>query len=187
MNTILFATGNARKIAEAKRTLTPCGVAVKTIAIDIDEIQHHDPAEITKAKARAAYAALHQPVVVQDTSWNIPALGGFPGGYMKDVANWWQAEDWMNIMEPYDDRRIICLEHVAYFDGENLQHFEAQYEGVFVSEPRGNATNSNSLEQSICINGNETFAEMHDRGDLASAKEDCEHWELFAKWFVGNK
>lgn len=183
VKSITFTTGNARKIAEAKRTFDQYDIALTTVVVDIDEIQHNEPAEITKAKARSAYAALHQPVVVQDTSWSIPALGGFPGGYMKDTANWWQAQDWMNIMAPHADRRIICLEHVAYFDGENMQHFEASYEGVFVDSPRGNAINNNSLEQVISLNGVETFAEMHDRGDAASAADDCEHWRLFAEWF----
>lgn len=183
MKTITFATGNARKIAEAKRTFDQYNVELSTVAVDIDEIQHTDPAEITKAKARAAYEVIHQPVVVQDTSWSIPALGGFPGGYMKDTANWWQAQDWMNIMAPYNDRRIICLEHVAYFDGDSLHHFEASYEEVFVDEPRGSTDGNNSLEQSISLNGSETFAEMHDRGNLASAAEECEHWRLFAEWF----
>lgn len=180
--TVLFATGNKRKIHEAHVTLDKYDIDVKTISIDMDEIQHSDPSEITKAKARAAYAVLHEPVVVQDTSWNIPSLGGFPGGYMKDTANWWQAQDWMNIMAPYEDRRIICLEHVAYFDGEAIQHFEASYEGVFVISPRGSAMDNNSLEQCISLNGSETFAEMHDRGNVASADDDCEHWQLFGDW-----
>ncbi|MNK97716.1 hypothetical protein D3C87_1180620 [compost metagenome] len=54
---------------------------------------------------------------------------------------------------------------------------------MFVDEPRGSMDGNNSLEQSISLNGSETFAEMHDRGNLASAAEECEHWRLFAEWF----
>lgn len=183
MKTVTFATGNARKIAEAKRTFDTYNINLETVAVDIDEIQHTDSAEITKAKARAAYGAIHQPVVVQDTSWNIPALGGFPGGYMKDTANWWQAQDWLNVMAPYDDKRIICLEHVAYFDGENLHHFEASYDCVFVDSPRGDALKNNSLELVVGETNDETFAEAHDRGRAGA--EDTEHWRLFAEWFSG--
>ncbi|MBI3889801.1 hypothetical protein HY312_04510 [Candidatus Saccharibacteria bacterium] len=59
---ILFATGNYRKINEANSTLESYGIVVKPIKIEVDEIQHHDPSEITKAKARAAFAILNQPI-----------------------------------------------------------------------------------------------------------------------------
>ncbi|AKM80232.1 TPA: hypothetical protein DDX46_02755 [Candidatus Saccharibacteria bacterium] len=179
--TINFATTNNRKIVEARKALSGYDIGVIAIAVDIDEIQHQDPAEITKAKARAAYEVTHEPVVVQDTSWSIPALGGFPGGYMKDVSSWWQPDDWLKIMDG-KDRTIICLEHIAYFDGQNMQHFEASYEGKFAREPRG--VKGNSIEKTVCLYGNKTLAERHDRGDVASAAEGLVHWSHFAEWFT---
>ena len=128
MNTILFATGNSRKIAEASRTLAAYDIEVEVIKIDIDEIQHFDPAEITKAKA----------TVASDSSWEIPALGGFPGGYMKDISAWLDTKDWLALMERHEDKTIYCHEHVAYFDGEELQHFVSTYEGVFIHTLRCN-------------------------------------------------
>ncbi|MDO4712451.1 MAG: non-canonical purine NTP pyrophosphatase [Candidatus Saccharibacteria bacterium] len=83
---IAFITGNPRKAEEATAVLATYDVAVEIMALDIDEIQHHDPLEITKAKARAAYQKAKRPIVVNDVSWEIPALNGFPGGYMKDVC-----------------------------------------------------------------------------------------------------
>jgi non-canonical purine NTP pyrophosphatase (RdgB/HAM1 family) len=121
MNHVIFATGNQRKIKEATSTLEPLGIQIEHRAVDIDEIQHHDPAEITKAKARAAYEVIHAPVVVQDTNWSIAALGGFPGGYMKDVAEWWAPEDWIQIMARHSDRTLFCHEHVVYFVGDQIQ------------------------------------------------------------------
>lgn len=182
-NKLIFATGNRRKIAEAELVLGKFSIGFEPTPVTIDEIQHHDPKEITKAKARAAYDTLKCPVVVQDTSWSIPALNGFPGGYMKDVAEWWQAEDWMSIMARYDDRTISCHEHIAYFDGEDMRHFEASYMAGFVDEPRGSSAGNNSLDQSVTINGIKTLAELHDRGELASDIDGCEHWRLFAEWF----
>lgn len=176
-----FATGNSRKIAEARKSLGQYSIGVIAVNVEIDEIQHHDPAEITKAKARAAYEVTHEPVVVQDTSWSVPALGGFPGGYMKDVANWWQPEDWMRIMEG-KDRTIICLEHVAFCDGDVVRHFEARYEGVFVAAPKGSDGNATDKVVSLYANG-KTLAQMHDVGDIASASDGLEHWQQFADWY----
>ena len=179
--TIAFATSNSRKIAESRKCLGQFGIGVVAVKVEVDEIQHHDPAEIAKAKARAAYEVTHEPVVVQDTSWKIPALGGFPGGYMKDVANWWKPEDWMRIMNGLD-RQIICLEHIAYCDGNQVKHFESQYEGSFVDLPRGE--DGNSLDKVITLYANgKTLAEMHDDGDIASASDGLDHWQLFAEWY----
>lgn len=179
--TINFATGNARKIAEARKCLAPLGVGVIAVAIEIDEIQHHDPAAITKAKARAAYEVTHEPVVVQDTSWSIPALGGFPGGYMKDVAAWWTPRDWVRIMAG-QNQQIICLEHIAFCDGDQIKHFESRYEGQFVPAPRGRDGNSIDKMVTLYANG-KTMAEMHDDGDVASASDGLEHWQQFARWY----
>lgn len=185
MKTILFATGNSRKIAEANDTLQPFAVTVTPIKLDFDEIQHADSAEIAKAKARNAYIAAgsNQPVVVSDTSWAIPALGGFPGGYMKDTSIWWVAQNWLDIMEHQADKRIFCLEHVAYYDGEVLQHFVEQYEGHFITEARGRIDDDESIEQVISLYGNETMAEQLARGDIASAGETLGHWQQFGEWY----
>jgi XTP/dITP diphosphohydrolase len=181
---VLFATGNARKIAEANRTLDEFGLIVESVKVDIDEIQHTDPAEITKAKARAAYAVTNQPVVVSDTSWSIPALGGFPGGYMKDTSSWWQAEDWLNVMARHDDKRMICMEHIAYYDGETVEHFVQEYEGYFAKEARGRVSEAESFERVVVMYGDKTMAEQLAEGDHASAGEVLGHWQQFAKWYT---
>lgn len=184
MTTILFATGNSRKITEASATLAPYDIAVEPVRVEIDEIQHHDPAEITKAKARAAYAVTGQPVVVSDTSWAVPALGGFPGGYMKDVSIWWNADNWLDIMRHQDDKRILCLEHVAYYDGNELRHFEQRYEGRFIDEKRGRVHEAEAIEQVVILYGDKTMAEQLADGGIASAGEELGHWTQFGEWLA---
>lgn len=185
MREILFATGNSRKIKEASDTLKPYGVLPKPVKIDIDEIQHQSPEEIVKAKVRAAYEVTHEPVVVSDTSWEVPALGGFPGGYMKDISNWFDAEDWISLMSRHEDRTIYCYEHVAYFDGENLMHFFERYEGRFVDEAKGRVDDSESFERVVILYGEKTMAEQLADGEIASAGEELGHWKQFGEWFSG--
>ena len=74
---ITFVTGNPHKLEEAKSVLKDYGIVVEPLQIDIDEIQHHDLLKITEAKVKLAYEKADQPVVVNDSSWEIPALGGF--------------------------------------------------------------------------------------------------------------
>ena len=183
MKRILFATGNSRKIAEANHTLARFGIEVVSRRVEIEEIQQRDPIEVTKAKAVAAYKTAGEPVVVSDTSWSIPALGGFPGAYMKDIAAWLAPEDWVSLMNRHEDKRIFCHEHVAYYDGALLQHFQADYEGRFVDTPRGRDHDEESFEKLVILYGNKTMAEQLADGDIASAGEDLRHWELFGEWF----
>lgn len=180
---LLFATTNPRKIAEANAELQAFNITVEPIKLDIDEIQHHDPAEIAKAKARSAYAVTQKPVVVSDTSWGIPALGGFPGGYMKDVSAWLQDTDWINLLNGHDDRSIYCHEHLAYYDGTELYHFSSSYKGTITTEPRGRYDESESIERVTILYGGQTMAEQIGAGEIASAAEVLEHWRQFGEWY----
>jgi len=77
MKTITFITGNPYKLEEDKSVLKGYGIFVEPLQINIDEIQHHDPLKITEAKVKSAYEKAGQPVVVNDSSWEIPRFFGF--------------------------------------------------------------------------------------------------------------
>lgn len=186
MKPLLFATTNSRKISEANRALTPYNITVTPIALDIDEIQHRDPEIITKAKAKAAYEAAKSPIVVSDTSWSIPVLGGFPGGYMKDVSAWFKDTDWLSLMEHHEDRTIYCHEHLAYYDGANLHHFVANYKGVIAREASGLESEDESIERVAIMYGDKTLASIKLEAEVASAGETLEHWEQFGTWYTQN-
>lgn len=182
MKEILFATTNPRKIREANGALASFGIVAKPISIEVDEIQHRDPAEIVKAKALAAYAILQKPVVVSDTSWRIPALGGFPGGYMKDVGIWWDEKDWLAIMNRHNDKTAICSEGLAYYDGIILKDFSQDYKGCFLSEPRGPIVNKvESFERIISLNRIESLSEQISIRSIDASSFG--HWEKFGTWF----
>lgn len=91
MKTIWLATGNKRKMGEARLACERFDITVKQIKLDIEEIQATDPIVISEYKAERAFEQIKQPVTVTDTFWNIPALNGFPGPYMKYISE--QTED----------------------------------------------------------------------------------------------
>ena len=182
---IAFITGNPHKLEEAKSVLKNYEIVVESLQFDIEEIQHYNPLEITKAKVRAAYEKAGQSVVVNDSSWEIPALGGFPGGYMKDVVNWFTAEDFLALMKDKNDRRIILHDVVAYFDGEQLELFIYDQTGVFINEPRGEGTSMNqvvSMEDSGGLTIAEEFALRHDGAEINPSH--FQHWQKFGEWFT---
>jgi len=164
MKTILFATTNDRKIREAQAACKQFGIIIKQIKLDIDEIQSHNPQIIAKRKAQTAYSLIQKPVVITDTYWNIPALRGFPGGYMKDIAKWFRPEDFLSLVKNKSDKRISFTESIVYKDRNRAKMFSKEFWGVFSDKPKGSG---NSIEQVAEFNGY-TIGERRDQETLPS-------------------
>lgn len=175
---IIIVTGNKRKIADAISSCQLFNIEVEPVKLDIDEIQSHDPIKIAEHKANTAFALLNKPLTINDAYWTIPALNGFPGGYMKDVADWFNPEDFLNLMKDKKDRSVIINENVIYVDKSGLKKFEKHFLCEFSDRPRGNGV---SIEEVVIYNG-QTLAEYHNKVVLAVKPED-EAWYDFAKWY----
>ena len=178
MKKIFFATANSRKIGEAILACKDFEINVEQVLLDIVEIQAHDPILITKHKAKEAFRQIQKPVVVTDTSWNILSLNGFPGGYMKDVAEWFSAEDFIRIVTEDREKKINFTETIAYQDANEQKIFSKTFWGVISDKPRGEG---NSIEQ-VAQFGGYTIAERHDQGRFSHESEDYV-WYEFARWF----
>jgi len=180
MHQILFSTGNARKIKEARAACDLFDIEVTPIKLAFDEIQSHDPINITLQKVEDAYElAGNSAIVVADTSWNIPSLNGFPGGYMKDVAEWLAPEDFINLLSDKDDRTVIFTETIVYKDETEVKVFSKEYAGKLAIAPRGSM--GNSFDKVAEFNGY-TFAESQEK-DTTSHKPEDFVWYEFAQWY----
>ena len=178
MKEIIFVTGNTRKLGEARSSCDLFGIQIIQQALLIDEIQSHDPSVIALQKAGKAYEMLKQPLVINDGYWAIPALNNFPGGYMKDIAQWFTPDDFLSLMKDKMDRSIIITESIIYQDEKAVKVFTKEFRGFFSNEPRGHG---NSIEQVAVFNGL-TLAEHHDQGQFSEKPED-QLWYEFAQWF----
>lgn len=178
MKSITFVTGNKRKIAEAQSVCELFDIKVICEQYDIDEVQSHDPLKITLHKAQTAFALAKKPVVVNDAFWVIPALNGFPGGYMKDVAGWFTADDFIALMESKTDKTVLVTECVMYLDNQTTKTFTKVYEGKMSDRARGDG---NSIEQVAIFKG-KTVAE-HNNGGKFSFEPEEQIWYDFAKWY----
>ncbi len=179
---IVFVTGNQRKLGEAREACAPFGIEVEQMKLHIDEIQHHDPIQISKHKATEAYNLMGSAIVINDATWKIPGLNGFPGGYMKDIAEWFEPEDFIALISRKKDRSICCAETVIYKDDDTEKIFHKEFWGEVSMIPRGKG---NSIEQVAIFNGR-TIGEYKDEGQFAFDPEDY-IWHDFAKWYVKYK
>lgn len=183
MDPVCVATGNPNKFYEASQICEQLGIPIEQADVHFDEIQHTDVAIITTAKAKSAYGAVGRPVVVNDSYWEIPALGGFPGAYMKDVAKWLSAEDFLNLMRNKDDKSIVLHECVAFYDGHEVQLFSHKRLGHFVSRPRGSSLPDFTKVVEIEGDGM-TISEVFDSGEWSVTSDRHKHWHDFGLWYV---
>ena len=182
MSAILLATGNDRKLFEACSACADFGLTVEQVILEIDEIQNHDPIKVTIHKVTEAYKQVLKAVTVTDTSWNIPAYHGFPGAYMKDVAEWFSPEDFIALMKAKNDKRISFTETIAFKDKHMVKVFSQEYWGIITDNPRGQS--GNSLDK-VAEFGGYTMAESLDMKKTSQDPKDY-IWYKFAEWYVNS-
>jgi len=176
---LLFATGSDRKLAEASAACEPLGINVEQTKLEITEIQSEDPMIITEHKISEAYRLAQKPIVVTDTSWSIPSLNGFPGGYMKDICGWFKPNDFLALMSDKSDKRISFTETIIYKDKNLTKVFAKQYWGEVASAPAGTG---NSIEVVAQFDGF-TIGQKRDKGELSHDPKDY-IWNDFATWYA---
>jgi non-canonical purine NTP pyrophosphatase (RdgB/HAM1 family) len=175
---IHFVTGNSSKFGEAKLACDKFGIEVIQSPLSLDEIQSDDPHKVSETKAKSAFQQLKLPLVVTDTFWNIPAIGGFPGAYMKEVAQWFQADDFLSLIRDKSDKRIMFSENITYVDKTQAKHFSKEYWGQIVP-PRGGGR---SIEKVAEFEGY-TLGERREQGTYSHTPEDYV-WYEFANWYT---
>ncbi len=131
MKKIIFVTTNQGKIASLRRALDKAGL--KDIEIDarplaIIEPQAESCEAVALSKARQAYELLKEPVLVDDSSFHITALGGFPGVYARYMIDTLGAEGIVDFMRDKKDTS-------AHFEGVLVYVDEKGEEHVFSEEP----------------------------------------------------
>ncbi len=164
---------------EARAACDLFDITVEQVTLEISEIQSHDPLAIIIRKAADAFGQTKQPIVVADTFWNIPALHGFPGGYMKDVAQWFGPQDFIAVLAAKQDKRISFTESIMYKDAQQTKNFSRVYWGKMADQPRG--ATGNAWDKVAEFNGR-TFAEGRDMCQTSHDPKDYV-WYEFARWF----
>lgn len=151
MQPLTFVTGNQYKLRAARQILNDFDIQITSQALDIPEIQSENGEDIVRDKAQKAYDRLQQPLIVNDDSWIIPGLRGFPGPYMKDINNWFTAEDFLRLTLPLQDRRVFLRQYVIYQDSQQAHLITVDIEGILLKEIKGQAENPN--DRIISFNG----------------------------------
>ena len=128
---ISFVTGNSEKVIAAKKILEPF-IELEQVKLDIKEIQG-DSLSVAIRKAIDTYEILKKPLIINDSSFVIPALNGFPGVYAKYVEET-IGENILKLMENKTDRSAYYLDYLVYIDEYGYEVFETKLPGEILKE-----------------------------------------------------
>lgn len=132
----VFVTSNPNKWQEAQRIL---GYAIDRVELDLEEVQAESVAEVALAKARAAFATLKRPVIVEDAGVELFGLGGFPGPYIKYWEKLGGLQSICRAADGLGDRRVraVCALGICSDTGNDV--VEGAVDGMLSLQPRGQA------------------------------------------------
>ena len=166
LHPIYFITSNQRKFTSLQKLLHPIGINLQQLDHDFDEGRGLDIQTIAKSKLSQAKKAFpNKRLIVDDRSFFIPALKGFPGPFVKLLLDSFSYPGIIKLMQGETDRRALFSFAVGYFDGEKDHIFVADEEGFIIDEPRGD--NLHGWTELLYIYGHPSFpgrslAELND-------------------------
>lgn len=133
---IVYVTGNSKKFEAAKHGLEESDVELVQKVIDLPEIQSSSVEEVAKYKAKYAAELLGEAVVVTDGGAYFKALRGFPGPFLKFINEWFEADDFIRLLDGKEDRSIDHVECLAYCEpGKDPVSFIATIKGHVALTP----------------------------------------------------
>jgi XTP/dITP diphosphohydrolase len=126
-------TNKAREVAEFFGGV----LEVTHVPLEIPELRSDDVEVISRQKAHYAYDHLHTPLIVDDTSFSIDALNGFPGPYAAYVLNSIGNTGILKLMKDVENRNAHFTTAIAFADEQGIRHFSGTIHGRIITVPRG--------------------------------------------------
>lgn len=176
---LLYITGNQDKILKAQEHFQPHAIEFEAVQIDIPELRRLSLEEVAIDKVQKAYGIVQRRLIVNNSGWNIPALRGFPGPYMREMNDWLDPEDFINLMSGHSDRRIILENLICFMDSNGHRIFRDEVVGKILFEKRGQGKNSDTVV-SLTPDG-KSIAELHNEGIPVAAHSNA--YKEFAQWY----
>lgn len=179
-----FVTENKNKFLKATEELKKFNLEVNQVQLNILEPQSADSKFIAEFKANQAFEQTQKPVIITDTNWSIPSLKGFPGPYMKYMGEWFESEDFLNLMEDKTDRKIIFEDILVFKDHNQRKVFVVTQTGELLFEPKGEG---HPVDRIVSFRKDKkSIAECTQLG-ISSFDENVATstliWKQFAQWY----
>jgi XTP/dITP diphosphohydrolase len=126
-------TNKAREVAEFFDGF----LDVTFVPLEIPELRSDDVEVISRQKAHYAYDHLLTPLIVDDTSFSINALNGFPGPYAAYVLHSIGNTGVLKLMKDVANRNAHFTTVIAFADEQGIRHFSGTIHGKIITASRG--------------------------------------------------
>jgi XTP/dITP diphosphohydrolase len=133
---LTMVSSNADKAREVEEFFGST-LEVTHVSLDIPELRSEDVIEISRQKAKYAFDHILSPLIVDDTSFSIDALKGFPGPYAAYVLHTIGNAGILKIMKDVEDRNAHFTTAIAFADSNGIRVFSGTIHGRIVMIPRG--------------------------------------------------
>lgn len=130
----VLVTSNVNKWQEAERIL---GQPLERVALELEELQAESASAVALAKAKAAFAVLQRPVIVEDAGVELLGLGGFPGPFIKYWEKLGGLSSICRAADGLGDRRVRAVCALGLCSAERCEVVEGALEGTLSLQPRG--------------------------------------------------
>lgn len=177
---LYFVTSNKDKIFLAEKNLKPLGITFDTQPFESPELQSDNDAEIATKKAVDAFALIQQPLFVTDDSWFITSLHGFPGAYMKYMNQWLTVDDFLRLIEPYENREVVLRQTLCFTDGKETKIFSQDNKGILLRQPQGKGIPI--LQITSFSQSGKSLAELVE--EKVNPIDDTTIWKDFGNWYL---
>ncbi len=185
---ITFVTGNPKKLATAARILQKYNIKINNIKMETPEIQADDSEDVAKYSAKWAAEKLGKAVVVSDVGWQIPALNGFPGVYMKYAATILGNTGFLKLMEGRKDRTIIFKEVLAYCEtGEEPFTVSGTVKGKITNSAEKEEFSNWSVDSIIKLNGCKNILSKITQEERDKVFAKVKTWDELAKKLLNSR
>lgn len=137
VKTISYITSNPYKFKLARDYFDKHGnkqVSLVQCSLETPEIQATTSRDVAAYSAEWARDKLGQAVICSDVSFEITALNGFPGPYIKYINQWLSPQNILNLLASHEDRSASFTDTLAYaVPGKKTQIFTMETIGTILS------------------------------------------------------
>lgn len=153
---LCLCTSNDGKRREFERILNR---TLELAPLNLTEIQSLDTEAVCFAKAEAAYSLLQKPVLVDDTGFEVAALGAFPGALVTWVLDAGGAALLHRLIPTESNADATAVTCIGLATDTGVKVFTGRVSGTVLAEPRGG--NGFGFDSIFVPTGTAyTFAEM---------------------------
>jgi len=133
LSDLTVVTSSPDKLTEINGIL---GTNHKISKVNIPEIQSLDLNEVISYKAKSAYQKIKKPILVEDVSFEIGALKGLPGTFIKFFLKTLGTEGTVALIKGKNTNTKVTTA-AAIYDGQNLKVFKGTIYGTLSPKDRG--------------------------------------------------